>query len=72
MNLDTNQLSSLSPAEKMELIEFLWEDLDSSSATIPLPDWVDEEAARRRKEMIDQGVGLSHNETWQRIQQRHE
>jgi hypothetical protein len=51
-------------------VEILWDDLGESTEPIPLPDWVDREAARRREEMRDPSFGLSHNETWRRIEQR--
>ena len=48
----------------------LWDDLGSSSEPIPLPEWVDIEAARRRAEMQDPTVGLTHEEVWRRIENR--
>ncbi len=70
MPVNTSELSALSPAEKLQLVEFLWDDLGDATAAIPLPDWVDQEAARRREEMRDPTVGLSHEETWKRIERR--
>ncbi len=71
MNIDTNELLGLPPAEKLALIELLWDDLGKSTEQIPLPDWVDREAARRRNEMIaDPSLGLSHEEVWKKINGR--
>ena len=36
----------------------------------PLPDWVHREAAKRRDEMRDPTFGLSHDETWERVERR--
>jgi hypothetical protein len=70
MSIDVNALRSLAPSEKLRLVEMLWDDLGGSTESIPLPDWVDREAARRRDEMRNPSVGLSHDETWRRIEQR--
>ena len=70
MAIDTDELRALPPAEKLRLVELLWDDLGDATAPIPLPDWVDREAARRRDEMRDPTFGLSHDETWKRIERR--
>ncbi|HUT10958.1 MAG TPA: addiction module protein [Thermoguttaceae bacterium] len=70
MSINTDELRALPPAEKLRLVELLWDDLGDSTASIPLPDWVDREAARRRDEMRDPMVGLEHDETWRRIERR--
>ena len=70
MSIDADELRSLPLAEKMRLVEMLWDDLGESTEPIPLPDWVDREAARRREEMRDPSFGLSHEEGWQRIDRR--
>lgn len=70
MSIDVDELRALPPAEKMRLVEMLWDDLGESTEPIPLPDWVDQEAARRREEMRDSSCGISHEEAWQRIERR--
>ena len=70
MSIDVNAFRSLAPSEKLRLVEMLWDDLGGSTESIPLPDWVDREAARRREEMRNPSFGLSHDETWRRIEQR--
>ncbi len=70
MPIDVDKLHALSAAEKLWLVELLWDDLGDSTTSIPLPDWVDREVARRREEMRDPNVGLSHDETWRRIERR--
>ena len=70
MSIDANELHSLSAAEKLRIVEMLWDDLGAASCPIPLPDWVDREASRRRDEMRDTSVGISHDEAWQRINNR--
>jgi putative addiction module component (TIGR02574 family) len=68
--IDTNDLFALPPAEKIRIVELLWDDLGKSSDPIPLPEWVDQEAVRRREEMQDPSFGLAHEEAWGRIARR--
>lgn len=70
MSIDANELHSLPDVEKMRIVEMLWDDLSQSTTPIPLPDWVQREAARRRDEMRDPAFGTTHVETWRRIEQR--
>jgi hypothetical protein len=63
MSIDLNELHALPTADKLRIVEMLWDDLGKSSDPIPLPDWVDQEAARRRDEMRDASFGLTHEET---------
>ena len=71
MTIDPAELRALPPAEKLRIVEFLWDDLGDATAPIPLPDWVDREAMKRREEMIrDPSLGLTHDEAWQRIDGR--
>ena len=67
MSIDANDLRSLSDVEKLRLVEMLWDDLGRSASPLPLPEWVDREAARRRDEMRDPSFGISHQEAWNRI-----
>ena len=70
MAIDTEELRSLSAAEKIRIVEMLWDDLGEATSPIPLPDWVDREAIRRRDEMRDPSFGVSHDEVWRRIEER--
>jgi putative addiction module component (TIGR02574 family) len=38
----------LSPAEKLQLVEDLWDDLAAVPESVPLHDWQKEELARRK------------------------
>jgi putative addiction module component (TIGR02574 family) len=70
MSIDADELRALPAAEKMRLVEMLWDDLGESTEPIPLPEWVGLEAARRRDEMRDPSCGISHEEAWRRIDRR--
>lgn len=71
MPINTDELRALPPDEKLRIVELLWDDLGEETAQIPLPDWVDREAAKRREDMRDPTFGLSHEEAWERIDRRH-
>lgn len=70
MTINTDELRSLPAAEKLRLVELLWDDLGESTTALPLPQWVDREAAKRRDEMSDSDIGLTHDEAWSRIESR--
>ena len=70
MSIDANDLRSLSNVKKLRLVEMLRDDLGGSASPLPLPEWVDREATRRREEMRDPSFGVSHTEAWNRIDSR--
>ncbi|MHB8902600.1 MAG: addiction module protein [Thermoguttaceae bacterium] len=70
MALDAEELRSLSPAEKLQLIGWLWDDLNDSVEAIPFPDWIDREAVRRRDEMCNLENRVSYEEMRERISRR--
>jgi putative addiction module component (TIGR02574 family) len=70
MSIDLSGLHDLSNADKLRIVEMLWDDLGESTTPIPMPEWASQEAARRRAEMRDPNFGLTHEETWNRIEKR--
>lgn len=68
MDIYTEAIRALGPAEKLRLVERIWDDLAAEDAPIPLPDWAVTEATRRRDEMLaDPNLGSTHDEVWKRI-----
>ena len=68
MDIYTDAIRDLGPAEKLRLVERIWDDLAAEDAPIPLPDWAIAEATRRRDEMLaDPSLGSTHDEVWKRI-----
>ena len=68
MNAYTDTIRALPAADKLRLVERIWDDLAAGEGSIPLPDWSIEEATRRRDEMLaDPDLGLTHEEVWSRI-----
>lgn len=71
MDIDTNALLALPAAEKLQIVELLWDNLGESTERLPLPEWVEHEALRRRDEMIsDPTLGLDHSQVWKKIKAR--
>ena len=71
MNIDTNAILALPVADKLQLVELLWDNIGEIHEEIPLPQWVDQEALRRRDEMLaDPTLEKNHQETWAKIANR--
>lgn len=68
MKIDMDAIRELRPAEKLRLIEQIWDDLAADESQFPLPNWALAEATRRRDEMTtDSQLGLTHEEIWKNI-----
>ena len=68
MDAYTDTIRDLSPAEKLLLVERIWDDLAAASTPLPLPVWAVREAKRRRDEMVaNPQLGLTHEEVWNRV-----
>lgn len=68
MDIYADTIRHLQPAEKLRLVEQIWDDLAAADAPMPLPDWAVVEATRRRDEMLDDPkLGSTHAEVWWRI-----
>jgi putative addiction module component (TIGR02574 family) len=50
MHADLDTLRQLSLAEKLRVVEVLWEDIASSTEVLPLPDGMRDEVERRLTE----------------------
>lgn len=68
MDIYMDAIRGLGAAEKLRLVEQIWDDLAMEASPLPLPDWAVAEAVRRRDEMVaDPKVGSTHEEVWKRI-----
>jgi putative addiction module component (TIGR02574 family) len=47
-----NSLFDLSPPEKLQLVEDLWDDLASNPSDVPVHEWQKEELARRKASLM--------------------
>ena len=63
----------LSPSEKLQLVEDLWDDLAAAPETVPVHDWPKEELARRKANLVkNPGAGLTWEEVKQRVRSRYD
>ncbi|MEQ8850122.1 addiction module protein [Botrimarina sp.] len=69
--MEFESLEGLPIAEKLELVERLWDDIGASSEPLPLPDWARREALQRLAEMKANPSGnLTADEVWRRVETR--
>ncbi|MEX0715223.1 MAG: addiction module protein [Planctomycetaceae bacterium] len=72
MALTTATIFDLSPAEKLQLVEDLWDDLAASPGDVPVHDWQLEELDRRKANLSRHpDSGLSWDEVQRRVRSRH-
>jgi putative addiction module component (TIGR02574 family) len=67
MDADIASVFDLSPAEKLQLVQDLWDDLAANPEDIPFHKWQEEEVDRRRAHLE------AHPEsalTWEEVKQR--
>lgn len=70
--MDSPTVFDLSPAEKLQLVEDLWDDLASEPSVVPIHDWQKAEIERRKQNLLaNPASGLSWEEVKRRIQSRH-
>jgi len=71
MSQEPTSVFDLSPSEKLQLVEDLWDDLASTPEVAPMHDWRREELDRRRADpMKSPGSGLTREEIVRRIRGR--
>jgi putative addiction module component (TIGR02574 family) len=72
MEPDTVSVFDLSPAEKLQLVEDLWDDLAATPEAVPVHEWQKQELARRKENLTkNPASGLSWQEAKTRIRSRH-
>ena len=65
MTNQINALMELSPIEKLEVIEALWESLSATPEQLPVPDWQKLELDRRKADYQANPTPLL---TWEEVQ----
>lgn len=65
-----NQLSQLPLAERIELVQDLWDSIDDLRNKLPVQDWHRELAQARLEQYDEDKKGLSLEEVWQQVDQR--
>ena len=72
MSLSAVSVFDLSPSEKLQLVEDLWDDLAASRCDVPVPNWQVEELERRRANLMSNPAsGLDWDEVKRRVRSRH-
>jgi putative addiction module component (TIGR02574 family) len=62
----------LSPTEKLQLVEDLWDDLAAMPEAVPIHDWQKQELARRKANLLNNPASrLSWEEVKRRARRRH-
>jgi putative addiction module component (TIGR02574 family) len=72
MNLTTASVFALSPSEKMQLVEDLWDDLASTPEAVPVHEWQRQELDRRKANLLSNPApGMPWEGVKQRVRGRH-
>ena len=68
VSIDISQLQNLPVAEKLRIVEALWDDIGASDEPIVLHPWQRDEAKRRSEEMkSDPSIAIDRAELWRRV-----
>ena len=72
MDIEATSIFDLSPSEKLQLVEDLWDDLAASPEAVPIHDWQREELARRTANLLaNPASALTWGEVRRRVRGRH-
>lgn len=72
MNPRIPSIFDLSPAEKLQLVEDLWDDLAATPEAVPVYDWQKEEIRRRKERLLQNPAsGLAWEDVKRRIRSRY-
>lgn len=68
----TMSLFDLSPSEKLQLVEDLWDELASDPSAVPIHDWQKDELARRKANLMNNPAsGVAWEDVKKRIRSRY-
>jgi putative addiction module component (TIGR02574 family) len=68
VSIDISELQNLPVAEKLRIVEALWDDIGASDEPIVLHPWQRDEAKRRSEEMkSDPSIAIDRAELWRRV-----
>jgi len=70
--MNSESIFDLSPSEKLQLVEDLWDDIAAEPETVPVHDWQKQELARRKVNLAgNKASALSWEEVKLRVRTRH-
>jgi len=64
---DATSVFDLSPSEKLQLVEDLWDDLAATPEAVPVHDWQKEELARRKANLMNNPTS---GRSWEAVKRR--
>ncbi|MGI6307002.1 MAG: addiction module protein [Dethiobacteria bacterium] len=67
MSSNINSVFDLSPAEKLQLVENLWDDLAASPEMVPIFEWQKEELERRKINLLKHPAS---KQSWEEVKRR--
>ncbi len=71
-NMNFTSVFDLSPTEKLQLAEDLWDDLAATPEAVPIHDWQKQELARRKTNLLSNPAsGRKWEEVKRRIHSRY-
>jgi len=65
--MNSTSIFDLSPSEKLQLVEDLWDDLAAAPDAVPVHDWQKEELDRRKRNLLENPASGS---TWDEVKHR--
>jgi putative addiction module component (TIGR02574 family) len=69
--VNSASIFDLSPSEKLQLVEDLWDDLAAEPETVPIHDWQKQELARRKANLLkNPAAGLPWEEVKRKLHAR--
>ncbi len=72
MNSNVTSIFTLSPPEKLQLVEDLWDDLAATPSEVPVLEWQKKELDRRKASLMSKPAsGLSWDEVKSRPRSRY-
>jgi putative addiction module component (TIGR02574 family) len=68
MNPAVTSIFDLTPSEKLQLVEDLWDDLAATPEAVPIHDWQKQELARRKANLLkNPASGIAWEEVKRRV-----
>ncbi len=72
MNSNDISIFNLSPPEKLQLVEDLWDDLATTPSEVPVHEWQKKELARRKANLMSNPAsGLSWDDVKHRVRKHY-
>jgi putative addiction module component (TIGR02574 family) len=65
--MNTASIFDLTPPEKLQLVEDLWDDLAATPDVVPVQEWQKEELARRKENLLKHPATAL---TWEEVKSR--